>query len=195
MKKLLAACAVVLASASAPASAVTIIYTVSGVFSGTLNGTSFSDTGFTFTGIGNTDDAQTPISSVTTVALSSLKAVSNGITYSLASGYSFFVSRMANTGTVGFSNGTSDVIDATTAAGASYFGTTSLASTASTLANSTSFSTSHAAVSLADASSLSFSALIGVVPEPETWMLMIAGFGMIGFAARRRMSATVATRA
>ena len=26
----------------------------------------------------------------------------------------------------------------------------------------------------------------GVIPEPGTWMMMIAGFGMIGFAARRR---------
>ena len=29
----------------------------------------------------------------------------------------------------------------------------------------------------------------GVVPEPATWALMIAGFGMVGLAARRRQSA------
>ncbi len=29
-----------------------------------------------------------------------------------------------------------------------------------------------------------------VVPEPATWALMIAGFGMVGFAARRRTAAT-----
>lgn len=31
-------------------------------------------------------------------------------------------------------------------------------------------------------------ALAGAVPEPATWALMLAGFGMIGFAARRRQS-------
>ncbi len=29
---------------------------------------------------------------------------------------------------------------------------------------------------------------MGVVPEPATWAMMIAGFGMVGFAARRRRS-------
>lgn len=36
--------------------------------------------------------------------------------------------------------------------------------------------------------SLSF----GVVPEPETWALLIAGFGMVGLAARRRGTPRVA---
>ncbi len=30
------------------------------------------------------------------------------------------------------------------------------------------------------------------VPEPESWMLMVAGFGMVGFAARRRKTAVAA---
>ncbi|MFA7439748.1 MAG: PEPxxWA-CTERM sorting domain-containing protein [Sphingomonadaceae bacterium] len=33
---------------------------------------------------------------------------------------------------------------------------------------------------------------VAVVPEPATWGLMIAGFGMVGFAARRRRMARVA---
>lgn len=32
---------------------------------------------------------------------------------------------------------------------------------------------------------------IAVVPEPATWAMLIAGFGMVGFAARRRRMATV----
>ena len=32
---------------------------------------------------------------------------------------------------------------------------------------------------------------ISAVPEPATWAMMIAGFGMIGFAARRRHRQTV----
>jgi hypothetical protein len=31
----------------------------------------------------------------------------------------------------------------------------------------------------------------GVVPEPATWALMISGFGMVGFAARRRRAKAV----
>lgn len=33
-----------------------------------------------------------------------------------------------------------------------------------------------------------FSDPAGAVPEPATWAMMLAGFGMIGFAARRRSS-------
>ncbi|WP_010161396.1 PEPxxWA-CTERM sorting domain-containing protein [Sphingomonas sp. PAMC 26617] len=36
--------------------------------------------------------------------------------------------------------------------------------------------------------SATFSAPTGAVPEPATWAMMLAGFGMIGFAARRRQS-------
>jgi hypothetical protein len=32
----------------------------------------------------------------------------------------------------------------------------------------------------------------GAVPEPASWMLMIAGFGLVGFAARRRPAAVTA---
>ena len=34
--------------------------------------------------------------------------------------------------------------------------------------------------------------LAGTVPEPATWGLMIAGFGMVGFAARRRTTSVAA---
>lgn len=32
----------------------------------------------------------------------------------------------------------------------------------------------------------------GAVPEPASWLMMIGGFGMVGFSARRRRLATVA---
>jgi len=32
----------------------------------------------------------------------------------------------------------------------------------------------------------------GAVPEPASWMLMIAGFGLVGVAARRRPAAVTA---
>lgn len=31
----------------------------------------------------------------------------------------------------------------------------------------------------------------GVIPEPATWAMMIAGFGLVGFAARRRRSLAI----
>ncbi|QMW24264.1 PEPxxWA-CTERM sorting domain-containing protein [Sandaracinobacteroides saxicola] len=34
--------------------------------------------------------------------------------------------------------------------------------------------------------------LFGVVPEPATWAMLIAGFGLVGFAARRRSRAVAA---
>jgi hypothetical protein len=30
------------------------------------------------------------------------------------------------------------------------------------------------------------------VPEPQTWMMLVAGFGMVGFAVRRRQTAAIA---
>lgn len=38
---------------------------------------------------------------------------------------------------------------------------------------------------------LAFSALLGTVPEPATWGLMVVGFGMVGINLRRRPRATV----
>lgn len=35
---------------------------------------------------------------------------------------------------------------------------------------------------------LNFTSATGAVPEPATWAMMLAGFGLIGFAARRRQS-------
>ncbi|MGL6043506.1 MAG: PEPxxWA-CTERM sorting domain-containing protein [Sandaracinobacteroides sp.] len=40
-------------------------------------------------------------------------------------------------------------------------------------------------------SSLSFSATAAAVPEPATWAMLISGFGLVGWAARRRRPARV----
>jgi hypothetical protein len=40
--------------------------------------------------------------------------------------------------------------------------------------------------------SIAAQAIPGAVPEPATWAMLIAGFGMVGFALRRRKVATVA---
>jgi len=39
-----------------------------------------------------------------------------------------------------------------------------------------------------------FSGPVAAVPEPGTWAMMLAGFGMIGFAARRRQSVKTTVR-
>ena len=38
---------------------------------------------------------------------------------------------------------------------------------------------------------VSVTAVTGAVPEPTTWMMMLLGFGAIGFAVRRRRTSTV----
>ncbi len=42
-------------------------------------------------------------------------------------------------------------------------------------------------------SAASFQPAIGSVPEPATWAMMLLGMGMIGFAARRRVTVSVAS--
>ena len=41
-------------------------------------------------------------------------------------------------------------------------------------------------------SDANFGETFGAVPEPATWALMLGGFGMVGFAARRRRSVVAA---
>lgn len=41
---------------------------------------------------------------------------------------------------------------------------------------------------------VSFAAVSGAVPEPATWLMMIAGFGMIGGTLRRRSAVTTGVR-
>ena len=44
-------------------------------------------------------------------------------------------------------------------------------------------------------STLTISEAVAAIPEPATWAMMIGGFGMIGFAARRRRASPTLRRA
>jgi hypothetical protein len=63
-------------------------------------------------------------------------------------------------------------------------------------ATSTSHTLSFSESSLTSASpiidNISIESVAGVVPEPASWALLLAGFGMVGFAARRRRAAIAA---
>ncbi len=191
MKRLALLAAASVLAFVAPASAATITYTLSGLFSGTRAGAgAFTDYAATFTGIGDTSLAFNQ-QDATFVPLSSLIATgTNGDTFDLGAGYNFWSS--PSYAHAGFKT-TVDAFAFEGAQLASYDNVSNLAPGSVSLYFSAPFATSQGEVFLTGASDLTLSASVSAVPEPATWAMMIGGFGMIGgtMRSRRRQSVRV----
>jgi hypothetical protein len=189
VKKLIVAALLGAASISAPAAAATITYTLSGTFTGTLDGNFFS-TDAVFTGVADTNGPQTYGQEFHD--LTSLKAVAGGVTYnSVNTGYLY---TYPNFGSAGFGTLTNGYFVAFNGA-FGFDGVSNYAPTPVTGfgAVNQAFVTDKGTAYINTATNLTFSAsLAGAVPEPATWAMMIGGIGMVGGAMRRRrVSATV----
>jgi hypothetical protein len=175
----LLACAGALSIAASQASAAT--YIITGVGSGSLNGTAFSNKSFTFTLVGS------PSSGTSVDPLTSAKVTIAGFaetTFQIAtrlreSGTFLYLSRGSN--------------------GSDLFGMQFLSPLNLTAANPgsqalsaftssfTGVDTSLGALTFTSIDQVTFtSTLAAPVPEPATWAMMIAGFGLVGAAMRRR---------
>lgn len=187
MKKLFFGAALGVSAVSAPiaANAATIVYSITGDYSGSRGGESFSGPA-TLTGIGDTADSFNPASSVTAVTLSSLTFTVGSVSSLIGGSNVFFVNRSARTGGFALSDGGSFRTLLLTDAFLTYDGLSSLSSTvASAVALPYSFSTDAGAVTVNTASNVRFAAA-AAVPEPASWAMMILGFSVIGYAMRRK---------
>ncbi len=176
---------IVATAALAPVAAAPITYTLSGDFAGTLGGQAFN-TSAVFTGVGDTNTLFDG-GYYKSVTLTSLTAFAGGVTYTVTDPTRFF----ANPNSIsGFSLASgADFLDFSAPTLATYGASTSFPATPVTFNYTSSFNTDFGQVVLSSATNLVFSATGGTVPEPATWALMIGGFAMTGFAARRRRAA------
>jgi hypothetical protein len=183
---------------AAPAQAVIYNYTISGVGSGSLGGVEFNNTSFTFTLVGDT---------------SNLQPLGQGEVIDPLNTAKFVIG--ANAGTLSiptrlgtFNNGNGVYFSRSTAIGGADLFDFYLASTVDLDSNFGPINgfgvfalnqfqdvqTNVGALSFNSSSDVVFSNSGGApgVPEPASWALMIAGFGLVGAAMRRRKLALTA---
>lgn len=175
MRKLILAALSASAMISAPALAATI--TVTGNFSGSFNNSPFNQAA-TFVGTSAGNSGQQGFN---TYLLDSF-TIDSGDTYTFdqtATPFYYY----SGQGIEGFANGvTSNVFRFNTATGA--FVATDNTTFSVTNSSGTSFTGTNG-VTFTGGSGIS-SAITASVPEPATWAMMIAGFGLVGGTMRRR---------
>lgn len=176
-----------------PASASTEVYTISGTGSGSLNGTAFSNSAFTFTLTGDTATLQNQGLTTQIDPLSTATATIDGfgpVTFSTAT-------RLGqNNSTIFFGNSAAlDLFDFLLGSPvdlASSFGPVT-GTDIFALNQFVNVLTTGGNLSFTQSSSVQFSGVTGSdvsgVPEPSAWAMMLLGFGGIGLAMRRRNSA------
>lgn len=187
-----------LSAIAVPVRAAAIVYTISGSGSGSIDATAFTDAAFTFTLTGDTANYTGTPGSFQVVdplasAAFSIAGVGTG-TFQIATrlghgGLRAFFSRS------GFPSKGSDLFDFDAPA-------VDLSSSFGPVAGTSIFAlnqfkgvaTSLGALTFTASSNVAFSGTLGgapAVPEPGTWAMMIAGFGLAGFAMRRRRTAGI----
>ena len=187
----LAAIAIGMASS---AMAATITYTLTGTGSATI-GTAIQTGAFTATGIGDTSNLGFPFNANTpTVTLSSFTVAFGSNVYT-ATGAMRFFSNQGN-GIAGFNDvQVADVLDFQNAAFTSYNAVSNIGPLPVTFFFTNTIATTAGALNFtSNPTSLVFRAVTGAVPavpEPASWAMMIAGFGLAGLGLRRRTSLRV----
>lgn len=187
----LAALAVGMASS---AMAATITYTLTGTASARIGNTS-ENGAFVATGIGDTSNLGFPFSPNTpTVTLSSFTVAFGSNVYTATGAMRFFDNQ--GNGISGFNDIlAADVLDFQSAAFTSYNAISNIGPLPVAFTFTNTIATTAGALNFtSNPSNLVFSAVTGAVqavPEPATWAMMLAGFGIVGGAMRRRQRVTV----
>ena len=207
MKKLTAIVVALLATTATPALADPITYTFTGAFTGTQDGNQFTAVPAVFTGIGNTNNSSNNgfgVNGIFSVALSSLRAVAGGTTYNVTTPSFFYVYPSSLLGVtdgqtrlgLGFDQTGLNALGLTSAAFNGYNGVSNFSQTPGATyfpgpGQSARFSANGSAFEITGFEGGTFAA---AVPEPASWALMIGGFGLAGFALRRRSSVRTTVR-
>lgn len=165
-------------TAAAPASAVPLSVTISGLADGTINGQAFTDVQSSFVGVIDFDPASPVFTGF--IPLTSLTAIHGGTSYAVSTPSILVILKDS------FGFGNIDAPYALFSLPAS--GNPAVAPVAVTyVGGGGPFDISLGTVEIADVTDATLSfASVGAVPEPATWGMLALGFGMIGAGLRRR---------
>lgn len=185
------------AALSASANAGVVTYHITGVGSGLLAGNLFVGSPFDFTLVGNTSNKQNGGFYVEIDPL-----VSATFAVSLGTGSFSIPTRLGIAGTTVFFGRSAsingfDLFDFRVSPPADFFSAFGPipGNAVFALQQFIDVSTSGGLLSLSSASGVQISAAVAAapgVPEPTNWAMMVVGFGMVGFAARRRSGVVAA---
>lgn len=197
---MLAAASAIAILSAAPAWAARIVYTFAGTFSGTASGQTFTDQDVIFNATGDTATARIDASGLTLVDLSSVIASMGGVVvFSLSEPTVFGLSATQCAAGILDRAVARRYFSLVTPNLTSYDGVSSFSEAAATRTLGTGgadFAISSGPSAITGITNLRFSAVVAAanaVPEPASWGLMLAGFGLVGGALRvRRRTATVA---
>jgi PEP-CTERM motif len=180
---------------ASPSLAATITYTLSGNAAATIGNVAQSGP-FVATGIGDTANVGFPFGGgVPTVPLSSFTIAFGSTVYTATNPIRFFVNN--NIGVAGFNDTTTqDVLDFSSSVFLIYNNISSAGPIAATGAFTSVLATTAGPLTWKGGTPggiLTFRAVVSnnAVPEPATWTMMIAGFGIAGMALRRRQRVSV----
>ncbi len=175
---------------ASPSLAATITYTLTGTGSATI-GNAAQSGAFTATGVGDTANVGFPFgANVPTVPLSSFTITFGSTVYTATNPIRFFVNN--NNGIAGFNDTTTqDVLNFSSGVFLIYNNISNAGPIAATGGFTSVLATNAGALNWTAPPSgiLAFRAVVGAapaVPEPTTWGLMVAGFGIVGGALRRQ---------
>lgn len=190
--------AVALLASSSPVAAAQITYTVTGT-GGAIIGNIFYSGAFSMVGIGENGPDLNPSSTITAFAMDSTTVTFGGTTVSAINPVAFFTNTAGTAGgfvqvlpgpviqnILGFQNPVFATYDPSTAIGPIPVFNGGFQSP---------FQTTGGALVWQGLNNLTFTASLvaapGAVPEPATWGLMIAGFGIAGAVLRRKPKVAV----
>jgi hypothetical protein len=185
----LAACGVLFSLTAAKAAAIDYIFTGTGT--GSLDGSAFDDAAFTVTMVSDTSTVTSGGGEFRN-AVGAMTFVSGSLSDTILS--PVVVENTASPGFMGFAQGIAPFPDESLTASIfqTYNMMTALPSTSGELSVApATFATAGGALAFTSITALSFKATGGVVPEPSTWAMMLAGFAGVGFLGYRRSRSTV----
>jgi hypothetical protein len=182
-----------------PASAATITYTAKGVGSATVGGIAYSGA-FTAIGVGDTNSLFHPpgLPGVNVVALSTFKILFGQSVLTGADPTFFFVNPAVNFNGFNFAaaGAARNLLNFRFASPSNWDGISNFGpvGTSTTFTGIFPYATDAGAMTNRVATVTSFQAVLGNAggaPEPASWAMMIAGFGLAGAALRRKVRTTV----